>query len=189
MKNAILLHGSSSTPNHFWLPSIKKFLEERDYSVWAPQLPVPEAPNLEYQLPFVLENGTFNSETIMVGHSSGCPLILAVLEKINVRIKKAVLVAGFGRPLHKMTDPVLKKYEGALRIAKEEYDWKKIKNNVEEIIFINSDNDPWGCNDEEGRYMQKHLGGKLIVNHEGHMGSEMKNQPYREFSLLEKLLS
>jgi hypothetical protein len=39
-------------------------------------------------------------------------------------------------------------------------------NNIKDIIFINSDNDPWGCDDKEGEYMHEHLGGQLIINHE-----------------------
>ena len=179
MKNAILLHGTSSTPKSYWLPSLKKFLEEKGYSVWAPQLPGKYNPNLKEQLPFVLENGTFNNETIMIGHSAGCPLILSVLENVNVKIKKAILVAGWARPLTG-TDTSL--------ILQDKYDWEKIKSNVEEIIFINSDNDPWGCDDKEGKYMQEHLGGQLIVNHEGHMGSLRYLQPYKKFPLLEELV-
>ena len=190
MKNAIILHGSSSTPNHFWIPSIKKFLEEKGYSVWASQLPFPEAPDLKNQLPFVLNNTTFNHETIIIGHSSGCPLILSIIENINIKISKAILVAGFARLLRKMEDDSLKKLEkDAEPILQEKYNWEKIKNNVQDIIFINSENDPWGCNDKEGEYMQEHLGGRLIVNHDGYMGSEKFNQPYKNFPLLEQLLS
>ncbi len=97
MKNAILFHGGSCTPNSYWLPSIKKFLEKHGYSVWAPQLPKPEAPDLKIQLPFVLKNATFNNETVIIGHSSGCPLILSILENIGVKINKAILVAGYAR--------------------------------------------------------------------------------------------
>lgn len=191
MKNAIMLHGSSCTPNSYWFPSIKKFLEKHGYSVWAPQLPNPEAPNLKIQLPFVLKNATFNNETIIIGHSSGCPLILSILENINVRINKAILVAGYARKLGKMEKPSLKKLEQyAEPILPEKYNWGKIKHNVNDIIFINSDNDPWGCDDEEGYYMFKNLGGTLIIKHgEGHMGSDKFNQPYKQFPLLEKLLS
>ena len=65
----------------------------------------------------------------------------------------------------------------------------KIKSNVKDIIFINSDNDPWGCDDKEGYYMFENIGGTLIVRHgEGHMGSNDFNQPYKEFPLLEKLI-
>lgn len=190
MKNAILLHGSSGTPESFWIPSIKKFLTNQSYSVWAPQLPKPEAPDLKIQLPFILKDAIFNNETILVGHSAGCPLILSILENINVKIKRAILVAGYARKLGKMETPLLKELEDAAEpILQERYNWKKIKGNVEDIIFINSDNDPWGCDDKEGRYMLDHLGGTLIIPHgEGHMGSDAFNQPYTEFPLLKKLL-
>jgi len=38
-------------------------------------------------------------------------------------------------------------------------------------LFINSVNDPWGCNDKQGRKMFDNLGGTLVVNNDGHMGS------------------
>lgn len=189
MKNAILLHGSSGTPDGFWLPSIKKYLENNGYEAWAPQLPKPEAPDLKIQLPFVLGNGKFNNETIIVAHSAACPLTLSILENINVKIKKVILVSGYARPLGKMEDESLKKLEAAAEpILQKTYNWEKIKNNVEKIVFINSDNDPWGCDDKEGQYMHEHLGGELIINHEGHMGSDRFNQPYKDFPFLEKYL-
>ncbi|MDG7045520.1 MAG: alpha/beta hydrolase [Nitrososphaerota archaeon] len=190
MKNAILLHGTSCTPDSYWLPSIKKFLEKNGYSVWAPQLPDPDAPDLKKQLPLILEKGKFTPETVIIGHSAGGPLVLSILENINVKINKAILVAGYARPLHRMSDPQLKKEEDdAVPILQKQYDWKKIKNNAKDIVFINSDNDPWGCDDKEGDYMFRNLGGTLIIRHgEGHMGSDSFNQPYKKFPLLEKLL-
>jgi predicted alpha/beta hydrolase family esterase len=181
MKNAIILHGTSCRPDSFWQPSIKKFLEKRGYEVWVPALPNPDTPDLKLQLPFVLQHGKFNEDTIMIGHSAGGPLILSILEKINTKIRKVVLVAGYARPKGKERQPEL--------ILQDKYDWKKISSNVEEIVFINSDNDPWGCDHKEGMYMFEHLGGTLIIRHgEGHMGSDSFNQPYKEFPLLEKLL-
>ena len=190
MKNAILLHGTSCTPNSYWLPSIKKFLEARRYTVWVPQLPNPDAPDLKVQLPFVLKGANFNAETIIVGHSAGGPLTLSILENIKVKVDKAILVAGYARSLKKMTEPQLKKEEeDAEPILQKKYDWNKIRENVKDIVFINSDNDPWGCDDKEGVYMFEHLGGTLIIRHgEGHMGSDTFKQPYKEFPLLEKLL-
>ncbi len=183
MRNAIIFHGSSETPSSFWYPSIGKFLENQGYEVWVPQLPEPNhgIPELKVQLPFILENGKFNEETTIVGHSAGCPLTLSVLENINTKIHRAVLVAGYARPLRGLpeSEPILQK----------EYNWEKIKQNVRDIYFINSDNDPWKCNDKEGYYIFQHLGGTLIIRHgEGHMGSHKFNQPYSKFPLLEKLL-
>lgn len=179
MKNAILLQGAGETQESFWLPYVKRELEKRGYKVWLPQLPGIDNPKLKEILLFVLENGKFTQETIIVAHSAGCPLTLSVLEKINIRIKMAILVAGYSTPLP----------EGANNMLQKEYDWIKIKTNVEEIIFINSDNDPWGCNDKQGKEMFEKLGGTLIIRHgEGHMGSDSFKQPYKEFPLLIKLV-
>jgi hypothetical protein len=180
MKNAIILHGSGETPNSFWIPYIKEDLEKKGYEVWIPQLPDADAPVLSKWLPLVLEGGKFSKETVIISHSAGGPLLLSVLEKIAVKIKQAILVAGFSYPLSGDT---------AKDILQDSYDWQKIKDNVEDIIFINSNNDPWGCDDKQGKLMFDNLGGTLIVRDgEGHMGSDKFNQPYREFPLLTKLI-
>ena len=179
MKNAIILHGTSCTPDSFWQPSIKEYLIKKGYKVWVPQLPDADKPDLKKWLPYVLENGTFNQDTILIAHSAGSPLILSILENIHIQIRKAILVAGYIE---------VKIGEESLVLQKE-YNWTKIKQNVKDIIFINSDNDPWGCDDKQGLAMFKKLGGTLIIREgEGHMGSDSFKQPYRRFYLLEKLL-
>jgi len=113
MKNAIIFHGSGETPNSFWYPSIKKFLEGQGYKVWDPQLPEPtnDIPELKFQLPFVLKNGKFDKETTIIAHSAGCPLTLSILGNIKVRINRAFLVAGYARPLEGIPEskPILQK--------------------------------------------------------------------------------
>lgn len=182
MKNAIILQGAGETTESFWLPYAKAELEKKDYHVWLPQLPDNDDPNLSKNLPFVLENGKFTEETIIIGHSAGCPLIIATLEALDVQVKQAVLVAGYINPLPDEN--------AANKILKESYDWEKIASHVKDIIFINSDNDPWGCDDKQGRFMLDHIGkGKLIIpKGEGHMGSDSFNQPYKEFPFLIKLI-
>lgn len=180
MKEAVILHGTSETAESFWLPYAKRELEQRGFTVSIPQLPDADYPDLKNWLPAALAE-TYTERTVLIGHSAGCPLILSVLENIDVRIKQAILVAGYARP--KSDDP---KPEPILQDA---YDWEKIKNHVEDIIFINSDDDPWGCDDKEGRYMWENLGGALILRKgEGHMGSDTFKQPYREFPFLIKLI-
>lgn len=180
MKNAIILQGAGETTKSFWLPWLEQELEKKGYEVWLPQLPDNDDPQLEKNLPFVLNNGKFTEETVFIGHSAGCPLILAVLENINVQIKQAILVAGFATPLPGK--------DAANKILQESYDWEKIKQHVKDIIFINSVNDPWGCDDKQGRLMFDNLGGTLIINNEGHMGSDTFNQPYKGFPFLLKLI-
>lgn len=57
------------------------------------------------------------------------------------------------------------------------------------LPYVKSDNDPWSCDDKQGKRMFDKLGGTLIVRHdEGHMGSDSFNQPYKEFPLIIKLV-
>lgn len=179
MKNAIILQGAGETQESFWLPYIKRELEERGYEVWLPQLPGNDDPDVSRTLPFVLENGRFGEETIIITHSAGGPLALAVLEKVSVKVRKVIIVAGYCSPLP----------DGANKSLRESYDWGKIRENSKFFVFINSDDDPWGCDDTEGRKMFDKLGGTLVIQHgEGHMGSDKFNQPYKEFPFLLKFL-
>ncbi|MEK7063413.1 MAG: alpha/beta fold hydrolase [Patescibacteria group bacterium] len=181
MKNAIILHGTGTKNTDFWFPWLKHKLEEKGYEVWLPQLPHDDVPNLEEWLPFVLDGGTFGRETILIGHSAGAQLVLSVLEKIKGPVRQAIVVAGYGRALR--PTPSEPKDTG-------DFDWEAIKGKSEELIFINSDNDPWGCTDVQGRILLDHLGGKqIILKGEGHMGSSTYNQPYKEFPLILKLVS
>ena len=179
MKNAILLHGVGGNGENFWFPYIKTHLQEKGYTVWNPTLPDPNNPQLDIWLSFVTEHGTFNEETIIIGHSASNPIILALLENLSVKIKQVILVAAFFEPVHSVTG-----------VLKSTYDWEAIKSHVEDLIIINSDNDPWKCDDQQGLQLFHHLGGTLIIRHgEGHMGSESFNQPYKEFPLLLKLIA
>lgn len=71
MKNAIILHGSGDSPESFWIPWLKSELEKHGYEVWAPLLPDADNPDINKWLPFVMENGKFNNDTIIIGHSAG----------------------------------------------------------------------------------------------------------------------
>ena len=180
-KNAVILHGSGETPDSFWLPYARRGLEVKGYSVSIPQLPDAEEPVLGKWLSAALQEG-YTERTVVIGHSAGVPLTLSVLENLDVRIRQAILVAGFSSPL---PDD-----HGENPILQQHYNWRRIGEGVDDIIFINSDNDPWGCDDKQGRQMLDSLGkGTLIIRMgEGHMGSDRFNQPYREFPFLLKLV-
>jgi predicted alpha/beta hydrolase family esterase len=184
MKTAWLLHGTGGSDNdYFWFEDTKVFLESKGYSVWWPLLPNTEKPNLENTRNYIEENmPVIDKETIIIGHSSACPVILTFLQNVKVHVKQAVLVAGF----YKSIDD-----EGfsELMLQNEEYDWQAIKQGASEIILINSDNDPWGCDDKQARPVAEKLGAKFILaEDQGHMGSGTFEQPYKEFKLLKDLL-
>ena len=172
--NIIIFHGTGCSSDFYWYPYIKENLEKRGYKVFVPNLPNPDEAKLEEWLSYVLNNLKITKDTILIGHSAGSPLILSILENINFKIKQAILVAGF--------------LELDSNILQSSYNFEKIRSNVQDIIFINSVNDPWGCDDMQGRKMFDKLGGTLIINNEGHMGSTTYNQPYKEFPFLLNLI-
>lgn len=179
MKNASIFHGHGSNSNSFWHPWLKRVLEKAGWKVWLPDMPNTDSPKLTEWLPFALDNGNFDEETVLIGHSCGASMILSVLERISVKIDLAILVAGFIEPLDNSPDPIL---QGR-------YDWDTIKRHCSRFVVINSDNDPWGCDDKMGKKISDAVSGKLIILHDGHMGSDSFNQPYKEFPLLLDLIT
>jgi uncharacterized protein len=185
MENAWLLHGTGgSDTDYFWFADTKKYLEQHGYKVWWPQLPHTEKPNLIETRNFIEEyKPRLWEDAIIIGHSSACPVILHLLQYFKVQIKQVILVSGFYQPLDD---------DGysTLMLQDEEYDWQAIKAAAKEIILINSDNDPWGCDDKQARPVAEKLGAKFVLaKRQGHMGPGAFNQPYKEFSLLKELLA
>jgi len=177
---AIIFHGTGCKPEEFWYGWLKKELERTGYQVVLPHYPEINREPISQFLPKVLKKHTFDEEIVLVGHSAGASLLLSILENIDAVIPKAILVAGFVRPLPstpKSGEPILQ----------DSYDWDKIKAHVKDVYFVNSTNDPWGCDDKQGRIMFDHLGGTQIIRNDGHFGSVSMNQPYPEFPLLRVL--
>lgn len=181
MKNAWLLHGTGgSDKDYFWFEDTKEFLEENGYSVWWPLLPNTNSPNLVETRNFIEENMPgVTEETIIIGHSSACPLILHLMEYFQVKVKQVILVSGYYQKIS----------EEANSMLPERFNWDLIKSKANEIVIINSDNDPWGCDDKQARPAAEQLGAKFILMPgEGHMGSLTFNQPFREFPLIKETI-
>ena len=180
----MLLHGTGgSDKDYFWFADTKKYLEQQGYSVWWPLLPHTEKPNLKETLDYLEDNyPLLDGESIIIAHSSACPLILTFLQYLKKPVKQVILVAGFYRSIDD---------EGfsELMLQGEEWDWSAIKSAAKEIILINSDNDPWGCDDKQAKPVAEKLGARFILAQgQGHMGSGSFNQPYREFAKLKELI-
>ena len=180
MKSVMIFPGYGESGESVWFPYLSKELKELNFDVNIINFPDPNDPVLSHWLSVALKKD-YDEETILVGHSSGVAVILSVLENINIRIQKAVLVAGFVKPLEKLPD--------VTPILQESYNWEKIKSHCGEFITINGVDDPWGCDGVQGSMIFDNVGGTLILNYEGHMGSDTFDQPYREFPFLVKLIS
>lgn len=177
----IIFHGTDCQPDSefYWYSWLKEQLEVRGHKVEALYYPDINHEAITTFLPKVLKNHTFDPDTVLVGHSAGSPLILSILESLDSPVRLGVLVAGYSMwTPGEDKDPVLQ----------ESYDWSKIKANAKDFVFINSVDDPWGCDDKQGRILFDNLGGTQIIRNDGHFGSEGKNLPYVEFPLLRDIV-
>lgn len=173
---AILFHGTGGHPDAVWYPWLADRLTARGYAVERPHYPDVNVEPVATFLPRVLAAHTFDSGTVLVGHSGGAALLLALLEHLDAPVAQAVLVAGYATPPNDAHEPVLQA----------SYDWDRIRANGGELVFVNSVRDPYGCDAEQGRAMRDRAGGTLVVRDDGHFGDV--DQPFPEFGLLERLV-
>ncbi len=91
--NFLILHGWTGLPGKNFIPSLKKELEDKGFSVQAPTMPNTSDPKESEQVEFVLKNAKINDNTIIVGHSLGGVVAMKALMKRNKPFKGLVLVA------------------------------------------------------------------------------------------------
>ena len=175
-RRAIIFHGTGGNPGIAWYPWLAGRLGARGYAVEVPHHPGINVEPISSFLPTVLDAHTFDEETVLVGHSGGAALLLAVLEHLEVTVAQAILVAGYCTRPNASEEPVLQ----------DRYDWSAIRSHVRDIYFVNSPNDPYGCDDHQGRAMFERLGGTQIVRDDGHFGDY--DEPYETFELLDRLI-
>lgn len=174
-RSAIIFHGTGGNPDNCWYPWLAGRLAARGYTVEVPHHPGLNVEPIATFLPRVLEGHRFDEGTVLVGHSGGAALLLAILEQVSVA--QAILVAGYCTRPNAAEEPVLRP----------DYDWAAIRSHVRDIYFINSRQDPYGCDDRQGRAMFERLGGTQIVRDDGHFGDY--DQPYERFGLLDRLIA
>ena len=175
-RRASIFHGTGGNPGIAWYPWLAGRLGARGYAVEVPHHPGINVEPISSFLPTVLDAHTFDEETVLVGHSGGAALLLAVLEHLEVTVAQAILVAGYCTRPNASEEPVLQ----------DRYDWSAIRSHVRDIYFVNSPNDPYGCDDRQGRAMFERLGGTQIVRDDGHFGDY--DEPYETFELLDRLI-
>ncbi len=183
MKNALILHGTSSSSEGNWFPWLKKELEERGWKVWVPDLPHADKPSIKRYNEFIFGNKEwkFNKDSVLVGHSSGAVAILGLLQHLpeNTIINVCILVSGFKDDLGW---PSLKE------LFDERFDYEFIKKRSRKFILIHSDNDPH-VDISHAKFLSEKLGGKLIIlKGQGHFNLD-SNVSYKEFPFLFQLVT
>ena len=140
----------------FW-PWLKDKVEKSGFEVFAPDLPGGEESKLEEQIKFVLDDYSFDEQTIIVTHSLGGVLAMKLLESGKIKARKLVMVAP---PLNtnfkdNKKRPALDKY------CDWKFNFKKIKKNVREIAVLADLND-YIVPAEHTNKISKELGANLI---------------------------
>lgn len=186
MKNALILHGTQGGSNDNWHPWLKKELENKGYKVWLPDLPGAEHPDLKRYLRFIFSNKEweFNSESVIIGHSSGAVATLAILNELQdkISINTCILVSVFEK------NSPGGKWSPNKDLFNYKFDLQHIKNKVRDLVFIISDNDPY-CTVEYVKKLGSSLGGKVIVTHgDGHFSVASGGEKYKKFPLIKKFL-
>ncbi len=175
-KNAVIFHGTGGSPDQVWYRWLEERLTRRGYRCEVPHYPGLNRDPLDAFLPRVLAEHSFDAETVLVGHSGGAALLLSVLEHVDARVSQAVLVAGYATQPNAEFEPVLQ----------HSYDWQAIRQHVRDIYFVNSVEDPYGCDAARARDMFDHLGGTQVILNDGHFGDW--DQDYPTFELLDRLI-
>lgn len=180
MKNVLILHGTLGNGCGNWFPWLKKELQKAGFNVWLPDLPKSDIPNLRRYNDFIFKNWKFDTESIIIGHSSGATAILAILQELPEKtvVNKVCLVSGF---LHSDWEP-------NKELFLIPFDWEKIKKHAREFVLFQSDDDPY-VSLSEGKELKEKTGGELImIPNQGHFNLE-KGPQFKKFpQLLEKIL-
>jgi hypothetical protein len=96
--HAILVHGWKGWPENAWFPWLQKELEARGWTTKALKMPDPLLPRRDAWVGTII-GAIRDPETVLVGHSLGCPAILWALEEYaGPPFAKVVCVSGFIRP-------------------------------------------------------------------------------------------
>jgi predicted alpha/beta hydrolase family esterase len=110
-----------------------------------------------------------DENTYFVGHSIGCQAILRYVEKANIKVGGAVFVAGWFNLDNLETD---EEKEVAAPWIDDPIDIEKLKILIPKSTLIISDNDPYGCL-EENKEKFAELGSEVQVFHDaGHFTAD-----------------
>lgn len=131
-----MIHGYEGNPENHWFPYIKMEIEKYGVQVFAPEMPT------EYTVEVWLEklkeiSEQVNENTILIGHSLGCPTILHLLAHLEKPVFGTVFVAPFGKAFSDAT----KEDEECNRFV-QSITWKQARKNAGVVkIFAGIDDE------------------------------------------------
>lgn len=167
-KKVIIVHGWSGRPDCGWMSWLNKELSSRGFEVIAERMPNPDTPEIKSWIAKLKKIISKPDEDVyFVGHSIGCQTILRYLESLpeKTRVGGVVFVAGWLNLINLETQ---EEKDVSKQWLETPIKFEKIKNKINKLVTIFSDNDPWvPLSDSE--IMKKELGAKIILEkNKGH---------------------
>lgn len=176
-KKAIIIHGWDESPSGQWLPWVGQKLQEAGWQVEIPNMPNSKNPKLNEWMA-ELESLNPDEETILVGHSLGNALIMKFLEKPNVNIAGAVMVAAWDWLMEDIKEFHQTFFEGG-------FDYESIKKHNTPLVILNSTTDPW-IDFDRSKGLAGKIGAKFVaIEKAGHF---MARDGYWEFPKLVEIV-
>lgn len=151
-----MVHGWRGSPTSGWFPWLAKQLGQKGFRTQAPAMPDTNNPKKDAWVKELAKAiGKPNKDTILVGHSLGCPAILRYLEalKPGEQVGGCILVAG---PVTQRENPELESF------FVKPFDWPKIKTKAKAFVGIYSVDD-YFVPLQHGGVLLRRLGAKLII--------------------------
>lgn len=145
-------------PDESFYKWLRQNLEKKWHKVYQPFFPTPIGQTLENWLHEFEPYWKFvNGETVFIGKSIGPAFILRLLERTNIRVKAAFLIAGF------CSDIGLDEFKPLTdSFIKAPFNWQKIRKNCGGFFAYSSDNDRF-VPLKNGRELAKKLGIRITL--------------------------
>jgi len=151
ISNVLIVHGWCGTSDGNWFKWFKENYKDK-YDIIIPDMPNSEKPKIdEWICEIEKHKNKFNKNTILIGHSLGCPTICKFLEKNKIKIKKLILVAPSPISYNKKDFEIIRK----LKVPKEsenslkkyledlEINFSECSTLVNEVVLYLSKDDPY----------------------------------------------
>ena len=188
MKNYFIIHGFIQGNIDNWYPWIKKQIDSNNKYCVIPQFPI----DIEHQnynswkiiLDAYKKNGMINTETILIGHSTGCAFIIKYILEYHIKVSKIVLVSGFNNFFASDPKDLHNKVNKTFYINNDKL--KEITNYVNEIICLYGDNDPYIPQNVLHEFCEKLNAKEIIIHNGGHINTK---SGYGEFDELLKYIN